>query len=196
MEGTYNERKLRILKAAKRVVAEQGFHKMTFRQVAAEAGISPGTLYYYYNSKNLILYDILDYSQSEAARIAEQMQNDSIPRQEVAARLTQILNEQVKDITGNRMFLHLMHESLSGDNELAEKINIKYDSWLGSIDKIIQLYFGIPASPYSRSVAILLNAAIDGMGLAEMIGVETVGLPQIQQLFQQLLEADISKLGS
>lgn len=196
MEGTYNERKLRILKAAKRVVAEQGFHKMTFRQVAAEAGISPGTLYYYYNSKNLILYDILNYSQSEAARMVEEIQDGSIPREEIAARLTQMLKEQVKDITGNRMFLHLMHESLAGDSELAEKIKIKYASWLESIDKIVQLYFGIPASPFSRSVAILLNTAIDGMGLAEMIGFETVGLPEIQNLFQQLLAADISKLGS
>jgi len=196
VEGTYNERKLKILRAARRVVAEQGYHKMTFREVAAEAGISPGTLYYYYNSKNLLLYDILDYSQSQAVHLAEEMHNKTWQKDEVVNRLSQMLIKQVKDINGNKMFLHLLHESSAGDNELALKIKDKYDSWINSFDKMVQMYFDIPPSSLSRSIAVLLNASIDGLGLAEYIGIETVDLPEIRAFFKLFLNTDLSNLES
>lgn|GEM_PF-1734194 len=196
MEGTYNERKLNILKAAKRVAAEQGFHKMTFREVAAEAGISPGTLYYYYNSRNLLLYDILDYSQSQLSHMAEEMQSTPWQKAEVINRFTQMLKQQVKDINGNKMFLHLLHESSAGDNELAEKIKDKYDSWLDSFEKMVQIYFGIAPGPLSRSIAIMLNAMIDGLGVAQYIGIDTVDLPEIQAFLRIFLNADAANFAS
>jgi len=196
VEGTYNERKLNILKAAKRVAAEQGFHKMTFREVAAEAGISPGTLYYYYNSRNLLLYDILDYSQSQLSHMAEEMQSTPWQKAEVINRFTQMLKQQVKDINGNKMFLHLLHESSAGDNELAEKIKDKYDSWLDSFEKMVQIYFGIAPGPLSRSIAIMLNAMIDGLGVAQYIGIDTVDLPEIQAFLRIFLNADAANFAS
>lgn len=60
MKDKQELQKDRIIQAAMKVLYEQGLNEMTFRNVAAEAGMSPGTLYYYYNSKDLILYDILN----------------------------------------------------------------------------------------------------------------------------------------
>jgi len=69
---TNAEAKKKIVEAAKAVVSEQGVHKATLRAIAAEAGISIGTLYYYYPSKNELLYDIIDSHTSKSFFIAKQ----------------------------------------------------------------------------------------------------------------------------
>ncbi|MGE5421688.1 MAG: TetR/AcrR family transcriptional regulator [Ignavibacteriales bacterium] len=196
MEGTYDERKQNIIKAATRVISKQGFHKFTFRQVAAEANISPGTLYYYYNSKNLILYDIVDYAQSQTAKLVTEMECGQTKPDEVALKVTEMIKQQVYDLNSNKIFLHLLHESLSGDNELAEKMKDKYNQWLDSFEKVIELHFGIPPGPINRSIAILLNAVIDGMSMMEIMGMETIERSEIECFFRLFVGAEFEKLAS
>lgn len=54
-ETTLSERHIRILDAAEEVFARAGFHAATMQDVAAAAGMSPGNLYRYFNSKDAII---------------------------------------------------------------------------------------------------------------------------------------------
>lgn len=49
-----------ILRAAARVLRERGYRAATMRQVAAEAGIEAGSMYYHFNSKGQLLDEVLD----------------------------------------------------------------------------------------------------------------------------------------
>ncbi|HEY65057.1 MAG TPA: TetR/AcrR family transcriptional regulator [Caldilineae bacterium] len=48
-------RTAQILDAAARVFARKGFHRATTREIAAEAGVSEGTLYNYFENKQALL---------------------------------------------------------------------------------------------------------------------------------------------
>jgi TetR/AcrR family fatty acid metabolism transcriptional regulator len=50
-----NSKYQRILEAAARVFARQGFHQATVSQVAREAGVADGTIYLYFKNKDDIL---------------------------------------------------------------------------------------------------------------------------------------------
>lgn len=50
----------RIMNAAIKVFAEQGFHKATISQVAREAGVADGTIYIYFKNKADILDNFFD----------------------------------------------------------------------------------------------------------------------------------------
>jgi TetR/AcrR family fatty acid metabolism transcriptional regulator len=50
----------RILEAAVRVFAEQGFHQATIAQIARQAGVADGTIYLYFKNKDDILVHVFN----------------------------------------------------------------------------------------------------------------------------------------
>lgn len=66
-EASLSERHIRILDAAERVFARAGFHAATMQDVAAEAGMSPGNLYRYFNAKDAIIAGMAERDRSTIA---------------------------------------------------------------------------------------------------------------------------------
>lgn len=54
------DRREQIIGAAMRVFAQKGFTKSTNKDVAREAGITPGLIYYYFESKEALLKAVLE----------------------------------------------------------------------------------------------------------------------------------------
>jgi AcrR family transcriptional regulator len=193
VKDAYKKRKRFIIEAAKKVVVEQGFNKLTFRSVAQEANISPGTLYYYYNSKNEILYDILDSTTRELNQLYEKIEKGLIKEEDIANRLFKLTVNHIKNVDRNKIFLHLINESLSKDNNLSEKLVDKYNSWLEGFEKVFQLHFNIPA-PESHCLAILYDALVDGLVIKQLLGLDSINQPEVEQLFKLFFNRQFSEL--
>ena len=56
-----NSKYHRILEAAVRVFARQGFHQSTVAQIAKQAGVADGTIYLYFKNKNDILIQFFSF---------------------------------------------------------------------------------------------------------------------------------------
>ncbi|TDE39829.1 TetR/AcrR family transcriptional regulator [Antarcticimicrobium sediminis] len=56
----HDQKRAQILKSAAKVFAEEGFDRASMTKLAAECGISKANIYHYYDSKDAILFDILD----------------------------------------------------------------------------------------------------------------------------------------
>ncbi len=56
----HDEKRAQILRAAAKVFATEGFDRASMTQLARECGISKANIYHYYDSKDAILYDILE----------------------------------------------------------------------------------------------------------------------------------------
>lgn len=54
------DRREQIIEAALRVFAQKGYAKATNKDIAREAGITPGLIYYYFESKDALLNAILE----------------------------------------------------------------------------------------------------------------------------------------
>src|SRR5260221_7083408 len=54
------DRREQIIDAAMRVFAEKGFGKATNKDIAREADITPGLIYYYFESKEALLKAIIE----------------------------------------------------------------------------------------------------------------------------------------
>jgi AcrR family transcriptional regulator len=54
------DRRDQIIEAAMRVFAQKGFTRATNKDIAREAGITPGLIYYYFESKEDLLKSIIE----------------------------------------------------------------------------------------------------------------------------------------
>ncbi len=52
--------KSHLLKTAARLFQRQGYAAVSLRKIAAEAGVTTGSLYYYFNDKDEVVHEILD----------------------------------------------------------------------------------------------------------------------------------------
>ncbi|WP_153456725.1 TetR/AcrR family transcriptional regulator [Streptomyces smaragdinus] len=61
-----------ILETAMRLFQERGYHKTTMRAIAAEAGVSVGNAYYYFDSKAALITGFYDRMSREHALVARE----------------------------------------------------------------------------------------------------------------------------
>lgn len=193
MDSKHNGQKTKIIQAAMKVLFEQGLNEMTFRSVAAEAGISPGTLYYYYNSKDLMLYDILDSNTSKTGGLVSFLHNEAKNKDEVFSILIDMMGDYVKNNKQNMIFLHILHEAVGGNTELAGKLNEKYRAWFKGFEDMIEIYYGIEKGPLNRGIAVFIDAMVDGFALMELLGIKTVEQPEVKQIISYILSEEFGK---
>jgi AcrR family transcriptional regulator len=63
----------RILKSAIELFISSGFEKATMREIAKKAGISPGAIYYYFESKEHVVQAFYDSTQKEHYEACEEL---------------------------------------------------------------------------------------------------------------------------
>lgn len=105
----YEEKRAEILQAADRCFARHGFRGATIAQICAEAKISPGHLYHYFETKETIMAAIagsgLEYAKSRFAQILE----GSNPIKAIVSELD-LLNTRHKD-SGPGVLLDVLAEA-------------------------------------------------------------------------------------
>lgn len=65
--ATHNARREHILDAAERCFARTGFHRTTMLDICRHAGLSPGALYVYFDSKEALIAGITERDRAEFA---------------------------------------------------------------------------------------------------------------------------------
>ena len=85
------QREAQILDAATRVFASKGYRAATTREIAAEAGVSEGTIYNYFDSK----YDLL-IAMSKRLALESLHQLDALPPEKnVRGYITAVVTNQI-----------------------------------------------------------------------------------------------------
>lgn len=93
----HDQKRAGILKEAAKVFAEEGIARASMNQVAKSCGISKANIYHYYNSKEALLFDILDTYLSElSARVLQAQTNSEDPEE----NLRQLLREYLRAYDG------------------------------------------------------------------------------------------------
>lgn len=97
------ERERVILDAATELFATTGFHATSTRKIAAAAGVSEGTVFHYFGSKNELMLAILDrfYNETLNQRAAEIL--DTV--MDTRSRLRELALHHVRSLTANNALM-------------------------------------------------------------------------------------------
>ncbi|WP_050604466.1 TetR/AcrR family transcriptional regulator [Ruegeria sp. 6PALISEP08] len=88
----HDQKREQILKMAAKVFADQGFDRASMTLLAKECGISKANIYHYYDSKDAILYDILEtYLRELRDRICNVDLSGMNPEQKLRKAVREIL---------------------------------------------------------------------------------------------------------
>lgn len=164
------EKRQQIIEAATRVIVQKGIDKTSLTDIAKAAGISKGSLYYYYATKNDLIFDITE------AHISQISNNlfDIIENRHDNAEWKDILNILFERImaaeTRGRLHLYLLQQALNGNDELAERFRKKYREW----NAMIQAGFTKidPSATDYTVLSTLIITALDGCLIQSMLGLE------------------------
>jgi len=165
-------KKLQIIEAGTRMIVQKGIEKTSLADIAEEAGISKGSLYYYYASKNELIFDITDAHINQISDNLFAIIEDSKGSMNWQ-ELLKILFERILDAdTRGRLHLYLIQQALNDNEDLKNRFRKKYLEWK---QMIIDGFSMLEPKISSHEVlSALIIAALDGFLIQTLLELETI----------------------
>ncbi len=127
-----DDKKSRLLSAAKEVLAEKGLEKATISDIVKRAGMAQGTFYLYFSSKNALIPAIAnDLLQTMLHKIKE----EQVLSDDIWIFFHKMITVTFQVTNSYKEVLSLCYSGLAIDNTLSEwdRIYNPYYSWLAEI---------------------------------------------------------------
>ena len=159
-----DERKSQIITAAEGVFTKKGFDEARMDDIAEETGLSKGTLYLYFKSKDDLIIAILDRIFQREFRAFEQMDLSTMSATEVINLFVDTVSRDVK-IMLRLMPIAYEFLALAFRNKTVQKsLKLYVNRYMDILVPIIQS--GIDSGEFkdvdAREVAIAMGAILEG----------------------------------
>jgi TetR/AcrR family transcriptional repressor of uid operon len=185
-----HQRRERILDAAERCFARAGFHRTTMHDICREAGVSPGALYVYFDSKEALIAGI---SERDRAEFAERF--DALAKAPDFMQALKELGEQYfleEPADSHRMCIEIGLESTR--NPRVGEIFRRVDRYIAeSFEKLFQrmqdegrIAPTLPIPTVTRAFAVVADGMFWHRAVDPDFDPATV-MPAVLQLIQALL---------
>ncbi|MBE0670399.1 MAG: TetR/AcrR family transcriptional regulator [Anaerolineales bacterium] len=159
-----DERKIQIINAAEDVFTQKGFDQARMDDIADKTGLSKGTLYLYFKSKDDLIIAILDRMIQREFKQLETLNQDELSATDTIWKLTDLL---AKDVLGWLRLIPIVYQflALAFRNKYVQLALKKYiNRYLDILIPIIQR--GVETGEFrqvdTREVAIAMGAMIEG----------------------------------
>lgn len=167
----------KIIETAIKLIGERGVEGTSLADIAKDVGISKGTLYYYYSSKNDLIFDITkDHMDKITANIFSLIESKK-GETSLHDTLKLLIETLLKSETRTRLHLYLIQEVLSGNENLKERFVETYRQWF----QMIQEGYSLLTSQ-QRDLTVqarILVAIIDGLIIQGSIGAGAIPVDEI-----------------
>lgn len=124
-----------IREIAARVFAKNGFERTTIRGIADEGNISAASIYYYFDSKEELLYQILDETMSTGLKLIREIEDQKTDQKQQLIEI--LLMHTMTAINFDKMKL-LVHEQDCLSNEHRAALKLKQKEYMRQITQIFE----------------------------------------------------------
>jgi TetR/AcrR family transcriptional regulator, fatty acid metabolism regulator protein len=161
----------RILKAAVKVFARNGFHATRVSEVAKAAGVADGTIYLYFKSKEELLFSLFE---DRVNKLLTFMREELPKEPDAPSQLRALINMQLGLLEGERDLAEVITVILRQSTKLMKEYAAPhFNAYLDAIAKIIvegqtSGAFRSDVSPHIAARAVF--GALDGITLTWALG--------------------------
>ncbi len=177
--------RIKIIEAAQRLIAEQGVEKTSMRDIAAEAGITTGAIYYHYKSKEELLYDVMDYASAVTSEIMKLRARPEAKPDEVLDEIARRVRRQMLNHRVWNLRFHLGLQAAQGDETLRSRFAGNYAAQTKRTAELFNFVFDTPSQPEDMHLAALMVAALDGINFQQFIGALPVEIDDLARVYNE-----------
>ncbi len=159
----------KIIEAASKLMTEKGVTDTSLADIANEVGISKGTLFYYYSSKNDLVYDVaqrnLDLITADILSWMESIRGQVAPSEILKVAMERIVHAD----TRGKLHIYLLRDATS-DAHLKERFQATYLKWKQMIEDALKSVYGEDKADLDVQADIILSV-IDGLTIQKVLGI-------------------------
>lgn len=175
----------KIIEAAAHLIRERGIDNTTLADIAVAAGISKGTLYYYYSTKGDLIFDVAERHMTNMTtrifRWLESSGTDLPPRKVFRMVFDTALHSKSRGL----MHIYLIQEALTENPSLKARFVEEYRRWRALIEEGLNRIYRDNAD-HSAMARVLLYT-IDGLIMQRLLGVERLPVDEVAGYFESAL---------
>ncbi len=182
-----------LIESAKTCIVENGVNKLTLKAVAQGAGVTQGTVYYHFKTKDQLMVEVVsDMCQTSWNRLEKMKKNsDQQAKEWIQTGLKSATERNSSDSSYHSLFSSLVTASLHNDKireQISELLTYENQVLQKQIEAVVgERLYGVSAETWS----VLMNALIDGLAIQSMMiedfdaakvfkGLETLLLKQME----------------
>lgn len=160
--------KAAFISAAEHLITDKGANDFSLADLAKEMGISKGTIYYHYPTKDALIMDIVEWHfdllSKDYIDWFSRHQNDGISFERF---LDVIFYKGVKLFNKAKMHIYLIGECMRGNENLRKQFTTLWKEWQGKLEKGLEKV--LPEEADKEAYAYYLMLIIDGLTVQEAL---------------------------
>ncbi|MFN2128029.1 MAG: TetR/AcrR family transcriptional regulator [Anaerolineales bacterium] len=177
-ENLKESRKRQILDAASNVFSKKGFHDARMDDIVKQSGLSKGTIYWYFKSKDEIITCILDdIFAIEFTHLKHLLYSDMSARERIK-KFAKIALADVENYSINAPIIYEFISTASRESSVKKILKRYMRSFMEILEPIVQ--HGINDGEFQnidpQEAAIAIGAVIEGIFLLWIYDSETIDL--------------------
>lgn len=172
-----------LCRALVRVVARQGLEGVTFRSVAAEAGVTHGLASYHFGTRDAMIEEALIWAARNAIEDSR-IDTEAERLDDFAADLSTLMRDRPEEAIFQ---FRLALEALSRPELLAD-VRLTYDDYIAAVRRSLAR-FGLPDDD---TLARLVFAALDGLNLQQLLYGDPQATDAALDLLRSLLKTSLT----
>ncbi len=156
-----NNMKETILSETTKLIIENGVRNTSLADISKACGISKGTLYYHYSSKDDLICDIakmhLDVITDAVLDCVQGMGSNNTSENMITLILEKISTIKVR----GRIHMYLLCEAITGNSKLKEEIKTNYSEWKNTLRE--EILKTTNNEKDADALSFLLVSIVDGL---------------------------------
>jgi AcrR family transcriptional regulator len=153
-----------ILEAALLLFSEEGYMNASMQQIAKQAKVSKGNLYNYFESKEILFENVLQYGVNQFSELYSENEFELQSEED----FEQFVRTNFEILKSNKQFWKLYY-SLVTQTKVQDLFQKIFSPFLEQYMKVFQTYFYKKEDNNPAATAMLLGSVIDGVSLGFII---------------------------
>lgn len=183
--------KEKIIEAARATIAKYGVNNTSLQAIADEAGISKGSLYYHFKTKNSILYSMVDAEFRASKGVVERIRIGELSPEQAQEEIIGAIRDRIfKKKEDNKLHLYLSQEAMLGNQEIKAAYEEKYKDWLSDIAEGFSFAFKLPPDSGVKVLAYLFICLMDGWCMQDSMETNAINNQEVLAAMENIIRGN------